>query len=104
MAQMASNLGCRILPRTTVGPIGNDAERVGREDFRMSVVPVFPNTHRQPEARGGRKVDHWRGGLNVVREVTIVALAAYLYFFVRGLIHSRESEAMDNAQWLISKE
>ncbi|MBA3274492.1 MAG: phosphatase PAP2 family protein [Chloroflexia bacterium] len=38
------------------------------------------------------------------REIGIVALAAYIYFFVRGLIEARESQAFDNARWLVSKE
>lgn len=38
------------------------------------------------------------------RESGIVGLAAYVYFFVRGLIHAREADAMANADWLISLE
>jgi hypothetical protein len=86
----------------------NDDERaskpgsqVGREVSRMSAVQVFPeSTHRhRPQS-----ANQWRPLFNVIREVAIVGLAAFVYFFVRGLIHSRESEAIDNAQWLVSKE
>ena len=42
--------------------------------------------------------------LNVARETAVVALAALLYFFVRGLIDGRESNAFANAVWLISLE
>ncbi len=58
----------------------------------------------------GRKVRPSRGlrnfpvSLGFFRESGIVGLAAYLYFFLRGLIHARESEAMANADWLVSLE
>lgn len=67
----------------------------------MSAVQVFPDTSHRPKSRSA---EPWRPLLNVVREVAIIALAAYIYFSVRGLIQSRESEAIDNARWLISTE
>jgi len=42
--------------------------------------------------------------MNGMREVGIIALAAYIYFLVRGLIQTRVSDAMDNAWWLVSLE
>ncbi len=70
----------------------------------MSVVPVYQDTSHRPRSRTPRGLDQARARFGVVREVGIVALAAYIYFFVRGLIHARESEAIDNARWLVSTE
>ncbi|MDQ3656830.1 MAG: phosphatase PAP2 family protein [Chloroflexota bacterium] len=70
----------------------------------MSVVPVYQDTTHRPGTRTPRGLEQTRTRFGVVREVGIVALAAYIYFFVRGLIHAREPEAIDNARWLISTE
>ena len=43
-------------------------------------------------------------GLTAVREVGIVALAVFLYFFVRGLMHGQEARAYANADRLIDLE
>lgn len=42
--------------------------------------------------------------LGVARETAIVAVAALLYFFVRGLIDGREADAFANAAWLVGLE
>jgi len=42
--------------------------------------------------------------LGVARETAIVAVAALLYFFVRGLIDGREADAFANARWLVDLE
>ncbi len=39
-----------------------------------------------------------------VREVAIVGVAVYLYFFVRGLMHGQEHRAFDHARWLVDFE
>jgi membrane-associated phospholipid phosphatase len=44
------------------------------------------------------------GRIRVVREILTVALAALLYFFVRGLMHSQVGDAMAHARALISLE
>ena len=67
----------------------------------MSVVPVFHDKVHRPASRPARA---FPAAFGFLREGGIVGLAAYLYFFVRGLIHARESEAMDNANALVSLE
>jgi hypothetical protein len=42
--------------------------------------------------------------LNAVREVAIIGLFIFFYFFVRGLMHSKASEAIANARDLVSFE
>ena len=42
--------------------------------------------------------------LNAIREVSIVSLAIFLYFFVRGLMHSKASLAEEHARWLVDFE
>jgi membrane-associated phospholipid phosphatase len=42
--------------------------------------------------------------LNAIREVGIVALAIFLYFFVRGLMDSKASLADAHARWLVDVE
>jgi len=44
------------------------------------------------------------GSLVVVREVVVVAMAALLYFFVRGLMHTQVDVAFANAEALIALE
>jgi membrane-associated phospholipid phosphatase len=39
-----------------------------------------------------------------VREVAIVGVAVYLYFFVRGLMHGQEHRAFEHARWLVDFE
>jgi hypothetical protein len=70
----------------------------------MSVVRVHGNsTIDQVRLRqAGRAKRTIR--LNGAREVAIIGLAAYIYFFVRGLIETRVAEAMDNSHWLVSLE
>jgi hypothetical protein len=36
-----------------------------------------------------------------VREIAIVGVAVYLYFFVRGLMHGQEHRAFEHARWLV---
>ncbi len=71
----------------------------------MSVVPVHgnPAIDHARSARAGRS---GRSGVRLhgMREVGIIALAAYIYFFVRGLIETRVTDAMDNAWSLVSLE
>lgn len=67
----------------------------------MSVVPVYHDRSHRPASRPART---FPAAYGFFRESGIVGLAAYLYFFVRGLIQARESEAMDNANWLVSIE
>jgi hypothetical protein len=67
----------------------------------MSVVPVHGNPSIAPaRARTIRRPVqlHW------LREVAIIGLAAYIYFFVRGLIETRVADAMANADWLVDLE
>ena len=66
----------------------------------MSVMVTQQPTTRYP-SRSSRNLPVSFG---FFRESGIVGLAAYFYFFVRGLIHARESEAMDNARSLVSFE
>lgn len=72
----------------------------------MSVVP-YPH-HRSGSHPGPRYAGS--GSLRTpfrsraVREVSIISLAAYIYFFVRGLIETRVGAAMDNSHWLVSLE
>jgi len=68
----------------------------------MSVVPIY-HPH-QAGSLDGNQHERLRARLGTAREVAIVALAAYIYFFVRGLIHSKESLAIDHARWLVGKE
>lgn len=42
--------------------------------------------------------------MGFLRESGLVAIAVYVYFFVRGLIHAREAEAMRHAHDLVSFE
>jgi hypothetical protein len=70
----------------------------------MSVVPVYQEHPQRVGTPARRDLTHLRERVGFLREVGIVALAAYIYFFVRGLIHSRESEAISNARWLVDKE
>ena len=39
-----------------------------------------------------------------VREIAIVGVAVYLYFFVRGLMHGQEARAFAHARWLVDLE
>lgn len=69
----------------------------------MSVM-ISPNATRRhvtmvPPRKAYRSI-----ALGILREAGIVALAAYIYFFVRGLIDARESEAIANAHSLIDLE
>jgi len=67
----------------------------------MSVVPVSHGRSHRSASQPSRTVP---AAVAFFRESGIVGLAAYLYFFVRGLIHAREAEAMDNAHALVSFE
>jgi hypothetical protein len=70
----------------------------------MSVVPVQGNPgidQVRPRKAGQAKRTIQ---LNGAREVAIIGLAAYIYFFVRGLIETRVDEAMGRARWLVSLE
>ena len=72
----------------------------------MSVVP-YPHqragSHPAPRSAGAGRV---RASLRSrsVREVAIIGLAAYVYFFVRGLIETRVGDAMDNSWSLVALE
>ncbi len=39
-----------------------------------------------------------------MREIAIVGVAVYLYFFVRGLMHGQEHRAFEHARWLVDFE
>ncbi len=72
----------------------------------MSVVPypqLRSGSHPGPGYAGSGSL---RSPLRsrAVREVSIIGLAAYLYFFVRGLIETRVDDAMDRSHWLVSLE
>src|SRR5688572_30556122 len=54
--------------------------------------------------RPSRSLRSFPMSVGFFRESGIVGLAAYFYFFVRGLIHAREADAMDNAASLVSFE
>src|SRR5680860_256866 len=69
----------------------------------MSVM-ISPDTTGKHGSRSSQPARNFPVAAGFFREVGIVALAAYIYFFVRGLIHARESEAIDNAHWLVSQE
>ncbi len=69
----------------------------------MSVM-ISPDTTSRYRSGQTARARSFPLSASFFREIGIVALAAYIYFFVRGLIHARESEAMDNARWLVSKE
>ncbi len=69
----------------------------------MSVM-VSPDAASKRGERSSTSVRGFSFSISFVREVGIIVLAAYIYFFVRGLIHAREPEAMDNARWLVSQE
>lgn len=69
----------------------------------MSVM-ISPDTTGKHGSRSSQPARNFPVSAGFFREVGIVALAAYIYFFVRGLIHAREAEALDNARWLVSKE
>ena len=69
----------------------------------MSVM-LSPDATTERISRPSRHTRGFPAATGFLREVGIVALAAYIYFFVRGLIHAREAEAMENARWLVSKE
>ncbi len=70
----------------------------------MSVVRVHGNSTidqvRLRQAGHAKRTIQLHGA----REVVIIGLAAYNYFFVRGLIETRVGEAMDNSHWLVSLE
>jgi len=51
-----------------------------------------------------RKTRNFPVSLGFLRESGIVLLAVYVYFFVRGLIHSREADAMQHARDLVGFE
>ena len=42
--------------------------------------------------------------LTLLRQIGIIAVAVFLYFFVRGLVDGREADAYRHADWLISLE
>lgn len=69
----------------------------------MSVMVTQHPTNKQT-SRPSQRARSFPVSLGIFRETGIVALAAYIYFFVRGLIHAREAEAVDNARWLVSTE
>lgn len=69
----------------------------------MSVM-VSPDTTSRHHARPSQSSRGASAAAGLLREAGIVGLAAYIYFFVRGLIHAREDEAVDNANWLVSQE
>jgi hypothetical protein len=69
----------------------------------MSVM-VTQNPTSKQDSRPSHRARSFPVSIGFFREGGIVALAAYIYFFVRGLIHARESEAVDNAEWLVSTE
>lgn len=73
----------------------------------MSVVPVHGNPSIKPVRAGSARSARGMSRtiqLNWLREVAIIGLAAYIYFFVRGLIETRVPDAMDNARSLVSLE
>jgi hypothetical protein len=63
------------------------SRRAARSPRALSRLPAAPATR-----------------LRVGREVSIIALAAYLYFFVRGLVDGRAADAFRHAGWLIDLE
>ena len=70
----------------------------------MSVVQVTRQSPaHHPVAGPVQRIPffHWFG---VAREVGIVGIAALIYFFARGLIHTRADQAQDHAEWLVSFE
>jgi hypothetical protein len=69
----------------------------------MSVM-VSPNTTTRNQVKPLQPARGTSLPVGLLREVGIIGLAAYIYFFVRGLIHAREAEAVDNANWLVSQE
>lgn len=69
----------------------------------MSVM-ISPNSTRRHASQVRPTAKYRPLTIGLFREVGIVALAAYIYFFVRGLIHAREAEAMSNGRWLVSRE
>jgi hypothetical protein len=69
----------------------------------MSVV-VSHNPSSRRELEPSRQSRRFPVPVTFLRESGIVGLAAYLYFFVRGMIHAREADAMEHARWLVSTE
>lgn len=63
-----------------------------------------PAQHRVAGPIGTDGMTALPGWFSVAREVGIMALAAFIYFYARGLIHARAGEAADNASWLVSFE
>ncbi len=83
------------------------AARTLHEDVRMSVsLPHL--THPETTHRVGRAPTQSLRpslvSLNAMREVGIVGLAIFLYFFVRGLMHSKAALAEEHARWLVDVE
>jgi hypothetical protein len=68
------------------------AHRLMCADLETSTMKVHRSTRRSVTALG------------VARETAVVAVAALLYFFVRGLIDGREADAFANADWLVDLE
>jgi hypothetical protein len=64
------------------------------------VITPAPASRAVPERRPRRA----SGRMRVAREVLTIVFAALLYFFVRGLMDSKVSVAMDNADALIALE
>jgi hypothetical protein len=73
-------------------------------------VTLSQLTHPRPATRASQAPARARRSatapvsLNGVREVGIVSLAIFLYFFVRGLMDSKAPLADANARWLIDVE
>lgn len=65
--------------------------------------PARPATHpRLPKAHLRRALV--LPVLPLLRQVATIAVAAFLYFFVRGLVDGREDDAIRDARWLIDLE
>jgi hypothetical protein len=63
---------------------------------------VIPGAHHRRPFASVPSVGTWR--LNAVREVLIIGSFIFFYFFVRGLMHSKETVALANARDLVSFE
>ena len=66
-------------------------------------IPSSRAAHRVPASRSrSRRMSTTY--LTLLREVGIVSLAIFLYFYVRGLMDSKFSLAAEHAQWLVDLE
>src|SRR5688500_540100 len=81
--------------------------RTNHKEHTMSVsFPhlTHPRTSRYAERSRAQASRPKPVQLNAFREVGIVSLAIFLYFFVRGLMDSQPSRAEAHARWLVDLE